>query len=347
VTGEAPETAPGTAPGTAPSAKPGAAHDATHDATHDAAHDATHGVTQGTKSGIDYEAVQESLRRRAAQLLEEGAVVEVIGWESSRFERKTTPFFLTDAACAHKLAYNEHCANTLAKYLLGEKSLGKVALCVRGCDSRAVNRLIADRQLVREDVHLIGLPCGGMRDTNGDALQKCKACTHREPVICDEYLGDKNAQEDAGLASGPGVANAGDRFKMVSAMEKMPRAERERIFNEAFSRCIRCYSCREACPCCSCRECFVDQQRAGWQGKQNNLPENRFYNLTRVFHIGDRCIECGECERVCPMSLPLMILNRKMILDLDRLFAAGEAGLADDVTPALGSYDLNDREEFM
>ena len=65
-------------------------------------------------------------------------------------------------------------------------------------------------------------------------------------------------------------------------------------------------------------------------------------------HIADRCIECGECERVCPMDLPLMKLNRKVIQDLNALFGEYEAGLAvDEPKEKLITYDLGDQEEFM
>ena len=65
-------------------------------------------------------------------------------------------------------------------------------------------------------------------------------------------------------------------------------------------------------------------------------------------HIGDRCIECGECERACPMDLPLMKLNRKVIQDLNDLFGEFESSMSlEDTTEPLIEYRLDDREEFM
>jgi L-lactate utilization protein LutB len=137
------------------------------------------------------------------------------------------------------------------------------------------------------------------------------------------------------------------RFAAVQKFEVMPAAARRDFFAAAYNKCIRCYACRQVCPVCTCNECFTDRDNVGWQGKQSNLAENRFYGLTRVFHIADRCVECGECERSCPMELPLMLLNRKMIKDLADLFAMQEGGLATAGATTLCSYDVNDREEFM
>ena len=143
-------------------------------------------------------------------------------------------------------------------------------------------------------------------------------------------------------------ATAVERFAEVAAVESMPQPERAKYFESIYAKCIRCYACRDVCPCCTCRECFVDARRENWVGKQNNVAENRFYGLTRVMHIADRCIECGECERVCPMDLPLMKLNRKVIQDLNALFGEYEAGLAvDEPKEKLITYDLGDQEEFM
>lgn len=285
--------------------------------------------------------IQEQLRTRAAALLESGEVAEVITWGAGRFANQTTPVFLTDPADTGKAVFNDYCVNTLAKYTLAEKGAGKLAVSVRGCDARGINRMIADNQIKREELYLIGIPCAGMKDRlTEEPLPKCVECTHRNPVVYDELLGEAVAE--------PGEeAIEQTRFVEVEAVEALDRELRLAHFEDVFNRCIRCYACREVCPVCTCRECFVDQQRVGWQGKQNNLAENRYYNLTRVFHIADRCVECGECARACPMDLPLMELNRKMIKDLSGLFAAGEAGLTSEPENALGRYDVNDVEEFM
>ena len=93
--------------------------------------------------------------------------------------------------------------------------------------------------------------------------------------------------------------------------------------------------------------CFADERNTGWLGKQNNLKENRFYGITRAFHVSDRCIGCGECERVCPMGLPLMTVNRKLTNDMQLLFGKTESGMTTENDDALNHFDRNDIEEFM
>ncbi len=207
----------------------------------------------------------------------------------------------------------------------------------RGCDARAINRMITDNQLTRDDVYLIGLACPQMKDRKtGEVLSKCAACRHRNPVIFDEMIGEPVEETPPA-----------DRFEQATLIEALDRVGRQDFFNEAWEKCMRCYACRNVCPCCTCRTCFVDARNVGWLGKQNNINENRFYGIIRAFHVSDRCIECGECERACPMDLPLMALNRKLAKDMTSLFGDYESGMDTETPDALRTYKLDDLEEFM
>ena len=281
--------------------------------------------------------IQDTLRSRARALLEEGSVVAVIGWEAGRFPHQTTPLICFTPDDTDRLVFNEYCYNTLAKYMQDLKGKGKIAICVRGCDGRGVNRMIQDNQFKREDVYLLGIPCPRMKDAQtGEVLEKCAYCSKLNPPDADELLAEPVV--DTPLESAE---------EYVVAIASMSREERQVFFNAMFEKCIRCYACRDVCPVCTCRTCFVDERNTGWLGKQNNLSENRFYGITRAFHVSDRCIGCGECERVCPMGLPLMTLNRKLSNDMQLLFGESGSGLTTDNIDALNHFDRNDQEEFM
>ncbi len=281
--------------------------------------------------------IQDELRARARALMEDSTVSSFIAWESGRFENQTTPLVCLTADDTDRIVFNEYCVNTVGKYVLDLKGRGRVGIAARGCESRAINRMIQDNQLKREDVYIIGIPCPQMRDRQtGEILGKCSFCEHRNPPEYDELLGEQ-VQE----------STLDDPFAPATQIEELSMAERQEYFNEMFEKCIRCYACRDVCPCCTCRTCFVDSRRVGWQGKQSNLNENRFYGLTREFHVADRCIDCRECERVCPMGLPLMALNRKLAKDMEGLFGASMSGMTTDNPDVFINYKLDDVEEFM
>lgn len=274
--------------------------------------------------------IQSALRQRAKELLERGEVNYIIGWEATRSDTKTRPAFIRTPEGAQRLVWNKYCVNSTAKYLLDDRwPQGRIGICARGCDTRAINRLLVDGQISRENLYIIGLPCDGKEN------QVCDRCTHRNPLVYDELIGE------------PVVEQTGvDRFAQVKEMESKSLAERKQLWEDEFTKCIRCYACRNVCPACNCRECYADQYRTGWQGKQMNAIENRVYGLTRAYHVGDRCIECGECERVCPMDIPIMLQTGKMLKTCEELFGDYECGLSEDEVPALGAYTLKDADSF-
>ena len=274
---------------------------------------------------------QEMMRRGAEKLLRDGEVGCVIGWGATRFEDRTTPVFIEAPEDADMLVWNDYAINSLAKYLLDDKYPDKrIGLFVRGCESRAVNRLLKDNQVKRDNLYLIGAPCDGKKS------DRCKLCRERNPVIYDMLLWAPEAG-----------APQSDRFERVRLIEDMTPDERYSYWGGVYDRCIRCYACRNVCPVCSCRECYVDMSRTGFQGKQHSRSDNQIFGVTRAFHVGDRCVECGECERVCPMRLPIMGQTQKILKEINELSGEYECGLDADSENFLGEFDLDDKDEFM
>ena len=129
--------------------------------------------------------IQQALRKRAKELLESGELIYIIGWEQTRAADKMRTAFAATPADAENLVWNKYCVTSTAKYLLDDRwPKGKIGVCVRGCDSRAVNRMLTDKQIKRENILLIGLPCEGKENP------VCERCTHKNPVIYDEMIGE-------------------------------------------------------------------------------------------------------------------------------------------------------------
>ena len=138
------------------------------------------------------------MRETAKKLLTEGVVTAVIGWEKGTFWYQSTPVMITDVNDVDKLIWDEFCQPNLSKYLLDYKyNDGKIALFVKGCDSRAFNRLLQDNQIKREKAYLIGIPCEGMKDHKKAALldeakrnevplaKVCQSCRYPNALVFD------------------------------------------------------------------------------------------------------------------------------------------------------------------
>lgn len=294
------------------------------------------------------------MQELARELLQKGEVNVVLGWEKGTFWYLSPPAFIDKPEDVERLVFDDYCHHNLSKYLMDYRYQdGKMAVFLKGCDSRAFNILLEDNQLEREKYVLIGIPCPGMKDQekakelgiNGDIplAKKCQDCKYPNPLVYDYFLGDKEAADEAAATR---EAKAID-YSDVEQIEKMTPDEKYDFWSSQYERCIRCYACRNVCPACNCRECIFDQSRTGWIGKANNTSENQFFALTRAMHVAGRCIECGECERACPMNIPIMLLNKKLIKDINQLFGEYDAGVKVDGVLPLGHFDKNDPEEFM
>jgi len=60
--------------------------------------------------------------------------------------------------------------------------------------------------------------------------------------------------------------------------------------------------------------------------------------------VAGRCSDCGECSRVCPQAIPLHLLNRKFIKDIQSFYGEFQAGASADQSSPLLSYSPDDLE---
>lgn len=73
---------------------------------------------------------------------------------------------------------------------------------------------------------------------------------------------------------------------------------------DEFQKCINCLGCRNACPICYCKECTLEFNTPEWVDK-GQIPPSPLFHLERLVHMVESCTNCGQCEDVCPMDIPL------------------------------------------
>ena len=298
------------------------------------------------------EITREILIFRAAALLADGTVDRVLGWTQGEFGYDAGPaLFRTADDLAARFVWNDFCGANLSKYLIEEtrKGEGRVLVFLKPCDTYSFNQLLTEHRFPRERVYAVGVPCAGMVDVTrlkmrvdgitavdggSDALtvetlydgtvsvpyadvlpDRCRNCKSKKHVAYDELLGTDGEVQDS------------HRFDEVERLERMTPDERYAFWQNELSRCIRCNACRDVCPACTCEKCVFDDPKSGIANKAAaDAFEEKLFHIIRAFHVAGRCTDCGECSRVCPQHIPLHLLNRKFIHDIDRFYGEYQAG---------------------
>lgn len=279
--------------------------------------------------------IAKAIRERALALLADGSVARVLGWQTGEMETDWTPALFTSAEELEGFVYGKHAGANLSKYCIKyNRAEGKTLVVLKPCDTLSFNQLMKEHRLDRDNFYVIGAGCKGMEDENG-ALLKCKTCKSKQFEVFDEVIDDEASRQ---------VPEA-DRFSEVAELENMTHQERFDFWRNELSRCIRCNACRNVCPACSCHKCVFDNPASGVSAKANvtDFEENLFH-IVRAYHVAGRCTDCGECSRVCPQNIPLHLLNRKFIKDINEFYGDYQAGEGEEERTPLTTYTKTDVE---
>ncbi|MCR5290128.1 MAG: 4Fe-4S dicluster domain-containing protein [Treponema sp.] len=308
--------------------------------------------------------ISGQLIERAKALLAEGKVQRVIGWRKGLFDYDVTPSSFSSTDDLEKnFVYNEWCAANLSKYLVKitrdieiQKSTTrtnnmmakkrdpnaedkpipqeKVLVFLKPCDTYSFTELLKEHRITRDDVFVLGVPCDGMKDPEKKELsERCAVCKSKKHITYDELVGEE------------GDILESKRFDEVAKLEAMTPDERFTFWRNELSRCIRCNACRDICPACTCEKCVFDNNNLYTSNKvaADNFEEN-LYHIIRAWHVAGRCTDCGECSRVCPQNIPLHLINRKFIKDINELYGPYTAGSDMETKPPMLTYTTGDAE---
>lgn len=309
------------------------------------------------------------LNEYARTLLTDGEVDVVLGYVPGRRALSATPCQVDSPAQADRLIFDRTCEYNLANYL--HRLRGRtVAIVAKGCDERSIVGLIQEKQLDRENVHIIGAPCRGVvsrhkveraigstsitaAEVDGTQVRVtargqehtleldkviydfCHQCNERNPRFADAVIGEEVDQPDV------------EEFSPeVGQVEQADGDAKWQRFACEMDKCILCMACRNVCPACYCTACFADETNPRWMSKTNDPADAMMFHLTRLTHLTGRCTGCGACVRACPVEVDLRLYNDKLRKDVKDLFEGFEAGIDPAAVPPLGRFCLDDRDDI-
>jgi formate dehydrogenase subunit beta len=127
--------------------------------------------------------------------------------------------------------------------------------------------------------------------------------------------------------------------KDFASLREMNTEEKFNYWRGEFSRCIKCYGCRDACPICYCKDCILEADRG--IVAPGEIPPDIMFPMIRSVHVMDSCVNCGQCEDVCSMDLPLARLIFMLNRELGNIFK-NEPGM--DVNAPIPLKSVTDEE---
>ena len=295
--------------------------------------------------------IEIKLKEKISGLFDELDVV--IGYGKSNIAGRVNPVFIKEKSGLQNLIFNRFCINNLSvyPYYMTKEFQGNIAVVLKPCDAKSIAQLISEELLDRKKIKSIVAGCSGAIDikkiqkhigggrivllnqngenmdintadenfslkTHGFYADKCYKCNiYDNPPYFDEFI-----ENDEKL-----IINSKEDFKeepeLLNKLENSNLDEILSFWEKEFSRCIRCYACRNICPMEICRDkCIAQLDSPHWQSGKINTEEGKFFQLIRIMHLAGRCTECGECERACPANIPLVTLMKKVNKEILRLF---------------------------
>ena len=263
------------------------------------------------------------LSKKVAEMLQAKSIDLFIGYGKGSGNRRRA-IFISDPEDAEKLIFDENCNQNLAVYLLKDevKRAGKIGFYATGSGLRALLQQASEFQVKDQTVTAFHF-------TADNQLMEFK-----DFKSIENYLG----QIDTGLTT--------EERETISRIRAMSKQERWDFWMNEFSKCIKCFACRAACPLCYCHRCTTDCNQPQWIPVASHNMGNLNWHLMRAMHLSGRCVNCGDCAKACPLDIPLNLLTYCLVEDMQKDFNF-VAGMKSDALYALSTFKPDDKENFI
>jgi formate dehydrogenase subunit beta len=240
-----------------------------------------------------------------------------------------------------------------------------------GREMRSIKDVDATK-IVKEKVGdsglIVKMEDGNTKELNLTVSENCLRCYRKIPVIADLTISDLGipidseeiilkAYSDKGieLLEKSGVTTKAlpadikkvheDKFtsiienakeKRVKDLEEWDKLSQEEKIAELL-KCTMCNTCIRGCPVCYCVDCILQKKR------KDKTIDKVTYQLTRIAHDADRCVECGNCDNNCPQNLPLSLYFQSLNDAFKEKFDY-DAGMSIEDTPFRSGKAISEME---
>ena len=212
--------------------------------------------------------------------------------------------------------------------------------------TKIVKEKVGDKGLI------VKLEDGSTKELNLSVAENCLRCFRKIPVIADLTVSDIGIPIDSDEIILKVYSDKGDEILEKSGVNKKELPDKEKKshtdkYNEIIEKakekrakdleewdklsqdekivellkCTACGICIRGCPVCYCVDCILTKK------KKEKKIDNVTYQLTRIAHDADRCVECGNCDNNCPQNLPLSLYFQSLNESFKEKFSY-EAGMS-------------------
>lgn len=256
-------------------------------------------------------------------MFENGTINLMIGFKNA-INKLSVPCFVENASQIEQLIFTPECKGNLAVYLHKPevKQAKKVGILANVATLRSIVQLTSENQL-------------------SDIEKTVITINSQNEVLVFDKMDELEAYVQANFPE-----YTEEDKKLLEQLNAMTREERWQFWTEQFSACVKCYACRAVCPMCYCPQCTVECNQPQWIKVSSETTGNLEWHTMRAMHLAGRCINCGECGRICPVGIPVHLLTAKMNQDIEAEFG-GKTGFSCKSSYALNTFKPADKEQFI